>query len=67
MTNGEDVRVYLFRGAIQPDVVLMSFNRRQMRENWPALYHTLQKNSVIEYKARWQQVLAGTTAGQMEG
>ena len=67
VTNGDDVRVYLFREAIQPDVVLMSFNRRQMRDNWPALYHTLHKDSVIEYKARWQQVLAGTPVRDTEG
>ena len=66
VTNGDDVRVYLFRGAIQPDVVLISFNRRQMRDNWPALYRTLHKDSVIEYKARWQQVLAGTTIRDTE-
>jgi hypothetical protein len=66
VTNGEDMRVYLFRGAIQPDVVLMSFNRRQMGENWSALYRTLHKDSVIEYKARWQQVLAGTAVQHAE-
>jgi Type I restriction enzyme R protein N terminus (HSDR_N) len=66
VTTGEDMRVYLFRGAIQPDVVLMSFNRRQMGENWSALYRTLHKDSVIEYKARWQQVLAGTAVQHAE-
>ncbi len=67
VTNGDDVRVYLFRGAVQPDIVLMNFNRRQMRENWSAFYRTLHKASVIEYKDRWQQVLAGTSAQHGEG
>lgn len=60
VTNGEDVRVYLFRGAVQPDVQLMAFKRGELRQNWPALYQTVNKCAVIEYKQKLGKVLAAT-------
>lgn len=60
VTNGDDVRVYLFRGAVQPDVQLMAFKRAELRQNWPTLYQTVNKCSVIEYKQKLGKVLAAT-------
>jgi hypothetical protein len=54
-TNGKDIRVYLFRGALLPDVPLMSFDRSELRTRWPALYQTLNRAAVLKYK---QQLLA---------
>jgi hypothetical protein len=62
VTNGEDLRVYLFRGAIQADVLLMSFNRRDLRQQWKVLYNTLNKESVIDYKEKLRKVLDGAVA-----
>jgi hypothetical protein len=58
-TNGDDLRVYLFRGAVQPDLLLMTLNRKDLRQHWPLLYQTLHKSAVIEYKQRLGQVLDG--------
>lgn len=57
VTNGEEVRVYLFRGAIQPDVMLLNFYRFGLREQWRPLYRTLNKSAVIEYKNRLKTML----------
>jgi type I restriction and modification enzyme subunit R-like protein len=57
VTNGEDIRVYLFRGAVQPDVLLMNFRRVDLQAQWPTLYQTLNKEAVIEYKEKVRKVL----------
>jgi hypothetical protein len=51
VSNGDEVRVYLFRGAIQPDVILMTFRRSDLREHWSALYQAVSKPAVIQRKA----------------
>lgn len=38
VTNGDEIRVYLFRGAVQPDVMLMTFKGGELRVQWMALY-----------------------------
>jgi hypothetical protein len=58
VTNGDDVRLYLFRGAMQADL-LLSFNRKDMRQQWPVLYQSLNKQAVIDYKHRLGKVFAG--------
>ena len=63
VTNGEEVRVYNFRGAVQPDVLLMNFNRVDLRDRWPLLYQTLNKADVIRYKANLLKVLQGARPG----
>ena len=50
VSNGDEVRVYLFRGAIQPDVILMTFGRGDLRDQWNTLYQTLSKSAVIQRK-----------------
>ena len=58
VTNGNDIRVYLFRGAMQPDVLLMNFKREELRQHWGALYKYLNKSAAIEYKDRLSKMLA---------
>lgn len=41
VTNGEEIRVYLFRGSIQPDVLLMQFKRTELKQNWDFYTKTL--------------------------
>ena len=50
ITNGEQLRLYIFRGAVQPDAVLLSITREQLRERWDLIYLTLNKEAVISYK-----------------
>lgn len=59
VTNGEEVRVYLFRGAIQTDVMLLAFKRAEFRQHWSQLYRTLCRDCVIEYKQRLSKMMAG--------
>jgi hypothetical protein len=58
VTNGDEVRVYLFRGAVQPDVMLMTFKRADFSINWQQFYRTLNKTAVIEYKQKLSKVLS---------
>ena len=60
VTNGDEIRVYLFRGAVQPDVMLMTFKRGDLRVQWTALYQTLNKTAVINYKEKLSKMLAST-------
>ena len=62
VTNVEDIRVYLFRGAVQPDVLLMNFHRRELPQFWPTLWQTLHRAAVIEYKDKIRKVLDGAIA-----
>ncbi len=57
-TNGEDIRVYLFRGAVQPDVMLMTFKRADLRDQWVPLYQTLNKGAVIDFKEKLGRMLS---------
>jgi hypothetical protein len=61
VTNGDDIRIYLFRGAVQPDVMLMALKRSELRQQWPALYQIINRSAVIEYKQRLNQPMP--TAG----
>ncbi len=60
VTNGEEIRVYLFRGAIQPDVMVMTFKRTELRQNWPAFYRTVNKEAVKQYKEKLGKMLLAT-------
>jgi Type I restriction enzyme R protein N terminus (HSDR_N) len=57
VTNGEDIRLYLFRGAVQSDVLLMNFRRGELAQLWPALWQTLNRTAVIKYKEKLRKVL----------
>lgn len=57
VTNGEEIRVYLFRGSVQSDLPLMNFNRRELRQNWAFLYKNLNKSAVLQYKSKLKQLL----------
>lgn len=59
VTNGDEVRLYLFRGAIQPDVMLMTFKRADFRQHWTQFFQTLSRDSVIDYKDKLSAMLAG--------
>jgi hypothetical protein len=58
VSNGDEVRVYLFRGAVQPDVMLMTFKRGDLRQNWGKLYQTVGKQAIIEHKEKLSKMHA---------
>jgi hypothetical protein len=60
VTNGDDIRVYLFRGAVQPDVILMNFKRNELRQNWGKLYTVINKAAVIKHKEKWVTIFAAS-------
>lgn len=56
VTNGEEIRVYLYRGlALEPDHPLMNFKRSKLRQNWNFLYKNLNKSAVLQYKQKLKQ------------
>lgn len=57
VTNGEEIRVYLFRGSVQPDVLLMNFRQHELKQNWDFLYKNLNKSAVFQYKQKLKQLL----------
>lgn len=59
VTNGGEIRVYLFRGAMQPDVMRMTFKRADFKQNWRLFYQTLNKEAVLEYKEKLSKMLLG--------
>jgi hypothetical protein len=58
VTNADEIQLYVFRGAIQPDVRLMKFKCDELREHWETLYGHINKAAVIDYKDRLNKVLA---------
>lgn len=57
VTNGDEIRVYLYRGSVhQPDHPLMNFKRTEIRQNWNFLYKNLNKSAILEYKQKLKQV-----------
>jgi hypothetical protein len=67
VTNGDEIRLYLFRGAVQPDVMLMTFKRGDLRAQWTALYQTLNKTAVLNYKEKLSKMLASTVYSHPTG
>ncbi len=57
VTNADEIQVWLFRGAMQPDVKRMSFKRSDLRKHWAALYELMNKSAVIDYKQKLRAVL----------
>ena len=53
VTNGEETRVYLYRGlALQPDHPLINFRRNEIKHNWNFLYKNLNKSAILQYKQK---------------
>jgi len=60
VTNGESLRVYLFRGAMQPDVLMQTGTRAELPALWDDLVRLLNREAVVAHKARLAAALAGT-------
>ncbi len=59
VTNADEIQVYLFRSAMQPDVRIMSFKRSDLREHWDTLYKSINKAAVIDYKQKLKVLVDG--------
>lgn len=57
VTIADEIQVWLFRGAVQPDVKRMSFKRSDLRKYWATLYESINKAAVIDYKQKLRTVL----------
>jgi len=58
VANGGEIRVYIFRGAVQSDVLIISLKRSDLRNGWNNLYKTLNKAAVIERKSMLGDILS---------
>ena len=57
VTNGEDIRVFVFRGALQ-DVMLLDLNRDQLQAKWAEFYGYLNRAAVVAYKRQVADAMA---------
>lgn len=57
-TNAEEIRLYLSRAGLQPDVALMKFPRSELHQNWMKLYQNINKAAVIERKKKLDKILS---------
>lgn len=57
ITNGEQLRIYRFQGAVVADVKLMDLKRVELEAEWVSLHQLLNKSAVLERKKRLEQLL----------
>jgi hypothetical protein len=58
VTNGNEIQVFISRGAGLPDVLMNTIKKDQLKQQWKELYTTLNKAAVIDYKNRLREMLA---------
>lgn len=58
VTNGNDIRVFLYRSPIESDVEVFKATRGDLPKTFPALYNLISKPAVIEYRQKRSAVLA---------
>jgi len=52
VTNGDDIRVFLYRSPIESDVEVFKSTRRDIFSTFPSLFNLISRQAVIEYKKR---------------
>lgn len=52
VTNGDDIRVFLYRSPIESDVEVFKSTRRNISSTFHDLFNLVSKQAVIEYKQR---------------
>lgn len=52
VTNGDEIRVFLFRSAIESDVEVFSATRHNLKAAFANLYNLISKPAIVEYKRR---------------
>jgi len=57
VTNGGDIRVFLYRSAIESDVEVLAGSRQNLRGLFPKLYNLISHTAIVEYKRRLKTVM----------
>lgn len=52
VTNGNEIRVFLYRSPIESDVEVFTGNRKNLREAFKNLYNLVSKRAIVEYQKR---------------
>lgn len=52
VTNGDDIRVFLYRSPIESDVEVFKSTRRDIASTFPTLFNLVSQQAIIEYKQR---------------
>jgi hypothetical protein len=52
LTNGDEIRVFLYRSPIESDVEVFKVSRRDLPETFSALFNLISKPAVVEYRRR---------------
>jgi hypothetical protein len=55
LTNGDNVRVFHFRGPWHADVLLLELSRISLWDKWRDLYRCPSPETVIEFKERLRE------------
>jgi hypothetical protein len=50
ITNGDDIRAFLYRSPIESDVEVFKSTRRDISSTFPTLFNLVSKQAIIEYK-----------------
>ena len=52
LTNGDEIRVFLYRSPIESDIEVFTAQRKDLREAFRNLYNLISKKAVVEYQKR---------------
>ena len=52
VTNGDDIRVFLYRSPIESDVEVFRSTRRELASTFQTLFNLVSREAIIEYKQR---------------
>ncbi|WP_135230005.1 type I restriction enzyme HsdR N-terminal domain-containing protein [Deinococcus fonticola] len=53
LTNGDDIRVFLYRSPIESDVEVYTGHRESLLDNFADLYTMISREAVVEYRRAW--------------
>ncbi|MGB9886775.1 MAG: type I restriction enzyme HsdR N-terminal domain-containing protein [Moorellales bacterium] len=57
VTNGDEIRVFLYRSPIESDVEVFTGNRRDLKSSFRNLYNLVSKRAIVEYQRRKKSVI----------
>lgn len=52
VTNGDDIRVFLYRSPIESDVEVFKAKRRDLAQTFRTLYNFISREAIVEYKRK---------------
>lgn len=52
VTNGDDIRVFLYRSPIESDVEVFRSTRNDIADSFPKLFNLVSKQAIVEYRRR---------------